>query len=54
MFTTASSTTASSRHEMLDWGPARRDPEHPLHALNAGSFDPFDLRDASGERPDDN
>lgn len=42
---------ATARNEMLDWGPARRDPEHPLHTT---AFDPFDPRDDAFERPDDN
>jgi hypothetical protein len=32
----------------LDWGPARLDPDHPLHPGG------LDLRDEAGERPDDN
>lgn len=35
-------------HERLDWGPARRDPEHPLHPRG------LDPRDEAVERPDDN
>jgi hypothetical protein len=37
-------------HEPLDWGPAKHDPEHPLHPRAQA----LDLRDAAGDRPDDN
>ncbi len=39
-------------YEPLDWGPAKHNPEHPLHrdSPRAG----LDLRDAADERPDDN
>jgi hypothetical protein len=44
------STTYATRAatQNLDWGPARLDPEHPLHPGG------LDLRDEAGERPDDN
>jgi hypothetical protein len=44
-----------------DWGPAKHDPEHPLHrepadALQAAMNRPAGtaLRDDDGARPDDN
>ena len=39
---------AAAASQNLDWGPARLDPEHPLHPSG------LDLRDEAGERPDDN
>lgn len=49
--TSTSSTTATRRHgARREWGPAKHDPEHPLHTRGAA----VDLRDASGTRPDDN
>lgn len=38
------------------WGPAKHDPEHPLHrdAEPAFAFAGTALRDADGDRPDDN
>jgi len=44
---------ATARHDLIEWGPARHDPEHPLHLAVAGP-DPLDLRDDAFERPDDN
>jgi hypothetical protein len=51
MPTTYAARTAHAvpaEHERLDWGPARLDPEHPLHPGG------LDLRDDAGQRPDDN
>lgn len=35
-----------------EWGPAKHDPESPAAQLNAQPA--LDLRDAGGQRPDDN
>lgn len=41
-----------------DWGPAKHDPEHPLHRGSATAlqeaFNPTALRDDDAPRPDDN
>lgn len=57
MFTTTPRpSTPSSARSGSDWGPARRDPEHPLHSalLEADSFSAVALRDGDDSRPDDN
>jgi hypothetical protein len=48
-----STTHDRNRPAHLYWGPAQHDAEHPLHPEALG-FDPFDPRDASFDRPDDN
>lgn len=57
MFTTTHRpSTPDSARSGSDWGPARRDPEHPLHSalLDADSFSAVALRDGDDSRPDDN
>ena len=62
MFTQTSTqsrtATSADRHDARpEWGPAKHDPEHPLHI---DRYDAFatptgpDLRDAAFARPDDN
>ncbi len=51
-------------YDMYDWGPAKHDPEHPLHrptnSLLQTAVDRrdhrvgLDLRDEAAARPDDN
>lgn len=45
---------ATTSHTPTYWGPARHDPEHPLHPTGAADWDPFDPRDDAFARPDDN
>jgi len=54
MFTTTTTTTRFAR-DAREWGPAKHDPEHPLHLARldttaAGT----DLRDGDAALPDDN
>ncbi|MCX6401668.1 MAG: hypothetical protein NTX33_17280 [Propionibacteriales bacterium] len=56
MFTTTHRTSSPAADLGSDWGPARRDPEHPLHSalLDADPFSAVALRDGDDARPDDN
>ncbi|WP_156392238.1 MULTISPECIES: hypothetical protein [unclassified Nocardioides] len=56
MFTTATTTHRTSTASGSDWGPARHDPEHPLHSalLDSDPFSAVALRDGDDARPDDN
>jgi hypothetical protein len=52
-------TGADHRHDARpEWGPAKHDPEHPLHVDRYDAFATpaygTDLRDAAFARPDDN
>lgn len=37
-----------------EWGPAKNDPDHPLHRHHADGLDAVALRDGDDARPDDN
>jgi hypothetical protein len=51
-------------YDMYDWGPAKHDPEHPMHRHATSSLQVavdrrdhrvgLDLRDGDVQRPDDN
>ena len=53
MFTHAASTTRYL--DSREWGPAKHDPEHPVHleVLETPAYG-IDLRDGDDRRPDDN
>ena len=55
MFTSSPRRTAGP-HSDADWGPARRDREHPLHneLADTTTFEAVDLRDGDDRWPDDN
>ena len=58
MFTTMAHTSSHADRAGAEWGPAKHDPEHPLHRpelhhagdTRVGTA----LRDADDRRPDDN
>lgn len=56
MFTTTHRTSTPGDFSGTEWGPARHDPEHPLHTalLDTDPFGAVALRDGDDARPDDN
>ena len=56
MFSTTHRPSRTSTESGSEWGPARHDPEHPLHSalLDADRFSAVALRDGDDARPDDN
>ena len=46
-------TTATRRPAATEWGPAKHDPEHPLHRETQDVLATV-LRDGDAARPDDN
>lgn len=55
MFATASRTNSARYLDSREWGPAKHDPDHPVHleTLETPAYG-TDLRDGDDQRPDDN
>lgn len=64
MFTSTFTSTSTGTDRPIpaelngaEWGPAKHDPEHPLHRAGFGTGAALDgtvLRDGDDRRPDDN